>query len=171
MLIKTKAIVLTKLKYRDNDLIVRCYTSHRGMVSYLLRNVLNSKKGNAKAAYFQPLSQLQIEEQYNPSRSLQSIKDIRLEFNYENLHTNVLKSSIAMFLAEMLSVSLKEEEQNTRLYHYLETSFLVLDQEESFSNFHLLFLFNLTKHLGFYPDQNNIHFEYIQYLSFITMAL
>lgn len=160
MLIKNKVIVLTKLKYRDNDLIVKCYTSKRGVVSYLIRNVLNSKKGRVKIAYFQPLSQLQIEEQYNPNRSLQSIKDIRLEFNYDSLHTNVLKSAIAMFLAEMLSNSLKEEEQNLALYDYLKTSFLVLDQEEEFSNFHLLFLFNLTKHLGFYPDESNIHFEY-----------
>lgn len=160
MLIKTKAIVLSKLKYRDNDLIVTCYTSEKGLVSYLLRNVLKSKKGSAKSAYFQLLSQLQIEEQYNPNRSLQSIKDVQLEFNYESLHTNVLKSAIAIFLSEMLSISLKEEQQNPSLYNYLETSLQVLDQEKQFSNFHLLFLLNLTKHLGFYPDEHNIHFEY-----------
>ena len=55
---------------------------------------------------------------------------------------------------------LKEEEENTLLYSYLETAFKWLDHEQEFSNFHLLFLLNLTKHLGFYPDDTNIDANY-----------
>jgi DNA repair protein RecO (recombination protein O) len=162
MLIKTKVIVLSKIRYRDNDLIVKCLTSHRGVVSYLLRGVLNSKKGSSKTAYFQLLSQLQIEEDYRENKSLQNIKDIRLDYSYTSLHTNILKSAIAMFLAEVLSAVLREEEQNQRLYHYVETTFRWLDTKDEFSNFHLLFLLNLTKHLGFYPDTtdtNQLYFN------------
>ncbi|MGJ8591243.1 MAG: DNA repair protein RecO [Aquaticitalea sp.] len=152
MLIKTNGIVLSKIKYRDNDLIVKCYTSERGIVSYLLRGVLNSKKGNARAAYFQPLSQLQIEENYKANQSLQFISDIKLSTVYKSLHSNIPKTAIVMFLSEVLSSVLKEEERNDHLYDYIETSLLWLDAEESVTNFHLLFLLNLTKHLGFYPD-------------------
>ena len=155
MLIKTKAIVLSKLKYRDHDLIVKCFTLHRGVVSYLLRGVLNSKKGNSKVAYYQLLSQLQIEENYRENQSLQIIKDVRLDCSYSSLHTDVFKSSIVMFLAEVLSSVLREEEENKQLYHYLQTTFQWLDAKDEFSNFHLLFLLNLTKHLGFYPDTSN----------------
>ena len=160
MLIKTKVIVLSKIKYRDNDLIVKCFTSHRGIVSYLLRGVLKSKKGQTKIAYFQPLSQLQIEEKYRQNQSLQSITDIRLDYSYSSLHTNLLKSAITMFLAEVLASVLKEEEENQSLYNYLETTCRWLDAEDNFSNFHLLFLLNLTKHLGFYPDTSNIEYGY-----------
>ncbi|WP_299337698.1 DNA repair protein RecO [uncultured Psychroserpens sp.] len=160
MLIKTKAIVLSKLKYRDNDLIVKCFTLHRGVVSYLLRGVMNSKKGNSKIAYFQLLSQLQIEENFRENQSLQTIKDIRLDSSYTSLHTNILKSSIVMFLAEVLSSVLREEEENHQLYNYLETAFLWLDATDEFSNFHLLFLLNLTKHLGFYPDTSDTNQMY-----------
>nr|WP_321232671.1 DNA repair protein RecO [uncultured Psychroserpens sp.] len=160
MLIKTKAIVLSKLRYRDNDLIVKCITSHRGVVSYLLRGVLNNKKGNSKAAYFQLLSQLKIEENYRQNQSLQTIKNIRLDYNYTSLHTNILKSAIAMFLAEVLSSVLREEEENQLLYNYLETTFQWLDAKDDFSNFHLLFLLNLTKHLGFYPDATDTNYMY-----------
>ena len=44
MLTKNQGIVLSKLKYRDNDLIVKCYTKERGVVTYILRGVLKSKK-------------------------------------------------------------------------------------------------------------------------------
>lgn len=160
MLIKTQAIVLSKLKYREHDLIVKCYTKHRGAVSYILRGVLKSNRNNAKIAYFQLLSQLQIEEQFKANQTLQTIKDVRLDCYYQSLHTNVLKSSIVMFLAEVLSDVLKEEEQNQLLYNYLETTLMWLDHETEFSNFHLLFLLNLTKHLGFYPDALNTNRSY-----------
>jgi DNA repair protein RecO (recombination protein O) len=156
MLIKTNGIVLSKLKYRDNDLIVKCYTSQRGIVSYLLRGVLKSKKGASKTAYFQPLSQLQIEENYKANQSLQFFSDIKLNIVYKSLHSNVFKSSIVMFLSEVLSSVLKEEEKNENLYDYLETSLVWLDHEDDFVNFHLLFLLNLTKYLGFYPDASSI---------------
>lgn len=160
MLIKTKAIVLSKIKYRDNDLIVKCYTSQRGLVSYLLRGVLKSSKGSAKTAYFQPLSQLQIEENYKANQSLQFISDVKLDLVYQSLHTNILKGAIVMFLSEVLSSVLREEERNDNLYDYLETSLIWLDQEEDFANFHLLFLLNLSKHLGFYPDISAMEYPY-----------
>jgi DNA repair protein RecO (recombination protein O) len=160
MLNKSKVIVLSKLKYRDNDLIVKCFTLHRGVVSYLLKGVLNTKKGSSKVAYYQLLSQLQIEENYRQNQSLQYIKDVRLDYNYSSLHTNLYKSSIVMFLSEVLSSVLREEEENQQLYNYLETTFRWLDTKDEFSNFHLLFLLNLTKHLGFYPDVSDTNQMY-----------
>lgn len=155
MLNKAKAIVLSKIKYRDNDLIVKCFTNHRGAVSYLVRGVLKTSKRNSKAAYFQLLTQLEIEENFKENQSLQTIRDIKLNYPYATLHTNVLKSSIVIFLSEVLNSVLKEEEQNEQLYSYLETTFQWLDIKDQFTNFHLLFLLNLTKHLGFFPEVSN----------------
>lgn len=154
MLLKTNAIVLSKLKYRDNDLIVKCYTKQRGIVSYLIRGALKSQMGSSKAVYFQPLTLVLVEEVYKPNQSLQSIKEIKLEYLYKTLHTDILKTSIVMFLSEVLTSVLKEEEQNEALFDYIENTLKWLDYQTEFSNFHLLFLLNLTKYLGFYPYNN-----------------
>jgi DNA repair protein RecO (recombination protein O) len=158
MLVKTNAIVLSKLKYRDNDLIVKCYTKQRGIVSYIIRGALKSIKGSSKSVYFQPLSQLIIEENYRENKSLQNINEVKLNYIYNSLHTNILKSAIVMFLSEVLSSVLKEEEQNDSLYNYIENSLQWLDYDTEHSNFHLLFLLNLTKYLGFYPDNQNMNY-------------
>ena len=42
----------------------------------------------------------------------------------------------------------------------METGLLWLDRHEEFSNFHLLFLLNITKHLGFYPNNSNNDYDY-----------
>ncbi len=160
MLISTNAIVLSKLRYRDYDLIIRCYTQQYGVVSYLLKGVFRGKKKNAKTAYFQLLSQLQIITNHRGNRSLQAIEEVKLNHLYTSLHSNILKTSVVMFLSEVLSSTLKEEEQNETLFSYLETTLLWFDAHDQCGNFHLLFLLNLTKHLGFYPDTNNMHFDY-----------
>ena len=151
MLTKSKVIVLSKIRYRDNDLIVKCYTQERGVTSYLIRNAFKSKK-NQTIAYYQPLSQLFIEENYKQNQSLQYINEVKSSFIYKTLHTNILKSAMALFIAEVLNGVLKEEEKNTILFDYIESALQCLDAEEVFSNFHLLFLLKLTKYLGFYPE-------------------
>ncbi|WP_179334155.1 DNA repair protein RecO [Winogradskyella costae] len=160
MLSKNNSIVLSKLKYRDNDLIVKCYTEQRGVVSYMLRGVLNSKKGRSKTVYFQALSQLQIEENYKPNQSLHFIKETKFNYIYKSLHTNIYKSAIVLFLSEILSNVLKEEEKNEDLFHFITAALQYLDNEDQFSNFHLLFLLKLTRYLGFQPENLDTEHPY-----------
>jgi DNA repair protein RecO (recombination protein O) len=160
MLVSTNAIVISKLKYGENDLIVKCYTQHYGMLSFLLRGVLKNKKGAIQAAYFQSLSQLTMVINYKTNRSLHLIKEVKLNHIYGSLHSNVLKSAVVIFLSEVLSSILKEEEQNDVLFSYLEATFLWFDSHEQYANFHLLFLLKLTKYLGFYPEVNNMEYDY-----------
>ncbi|WP_425076598.1 DNA repair protein RecO [Psychroserpens sp. S379A] len=160
MLNKNKAIVISKVRYRDNDLIVTCFTKQKGLISYVIPGALKQKNGKSKAVYFQLLSQLQIEENFKANRTLQYIKEVKTDYIYRSLHSNVYKSSIVMFLAEILSTVLKEEEQNLQLYEYLETTLKWLDLQDQFSNFHLLFLLNITQYLGFYPDDSTISAPY-----------
>jgi DNA repair protein RecO (recombination protein O) len=63
-------------------------------------------------------------------------------------------------LSEILSNVLKEEERNEDLFHYIETALQYLDNEDHFSNFHLLFLLKLTRYLGFQPENLNDNYPF-----------
>jgi DNA repair protein RecO (recombination protein O) len=152
MQVQTKAIVLSSLKYGDSSLIVKCYTQKSGIKSYLLRSVLKSKKGSLKPAYFQPLTQLELVASHANKGSLGSIKEARIVYAYESLYADFIKQAIVFFVAEMLVISVQEEEENKDLFTYLETSLKWLDLHKKVSNFHLIFFINLTRYLGFYPD-------------------
>ena len=160
MLINTKAIVLSKLKYRDYDLIVKCYTQENGVISLLVKGVLKPKRSKFKAAYFQPLSILDVIVDFKEKRSLQYFKELKIAYNFSSTQSNIIKSTIAMFLAEILNSTLIEEEQNKTLYNFLESSFVFFDQSELNPNFHLSFLLELSKYLGFYPDTSSIDQPY-----------
>ena len=152
MLITTKAIVFSALKYGESDLIVKCFTEKSGLKTYLLRRILKSKKGKLKMSLFQPLTQLEIVANHKDKGTLESMREAKILQPYQTLHTNVLKSSVVLFLSEMLRNSVKEEEANESLFHFLETTFNWFDAHDEIANFHLLFLLKLTRHLGFYPD-------------------
>lgn len=152
MFSKNNALVLSKLKYNDNDLIIKCFTQQRGVVSYLVKGAFKSSNKNAIIAYYQVLSQLQLEEDFKPNRSLQFIKEVKSACIYQTLHSNIYKSTLVLFLAEVLTACLKEESKNEELFHYLCNSFQFIDHEDEVANFHLMFLLRLTKYLGFYPE-------------------
>lgn len=161
MLSKTELIVLSKVKYGDYDLIVKAYSKNRGAISYIIKGGLKSSKANrAKSVYFQPLMQLYAEENYNPSKSLHYLKDIKPTYVYKTLHTNIYKSSIVLFLSEFLANVLNEEEENIDLYNYIQTALRYLDSEADFANFHLLFILKLSRYLGFQPDTPNENSNY-----------
>lgn len=160
----TKAIVIKTIKYGDTSLIATCYTQKSGIKSYMLKGILTAKKGKIKSAYFQPLSQLIITANHNNKGNLNSIRDIELSSFYQTIYSEIKKQTIALFLAEVLSYSIQEEEKNEALFEYLETSLNWLDTHSDAANFHLLFLFNLTKYLGFYPEPNNFNYNYFDLL-------
>ena len=153
MVITSKAIVLSAIKYSDYDLIVKCYTE-QGIRSYLIKRIYKQKKGKITPAFFLPLTQLEITANYNLNRTLYFINEAKINHAYYSISSNIVKQSIAIFLSEVLSNALREEEENEKLFSYIETALIWLDTHEKISNFHLLFLMNLTKFLGFYPEKN-----------------
>jgi DNA repair protein RecO (recombination protein O) len=155
MIISTKAIILSKLKYKDHDLIVRAYTASNGVVSFLVKGTFSSKKTKIKPAYFQSLSLLNLEIDYKNSRDLHYIKNVRLQQVYSTLHTDILKSTCVIFLAEILTMVLKEEAPNEDLFNYIEAALLWFDTIDCNSIFHHQFLIGLTKYVGFYPELSN----------------
>ena len=152
MLIKTKAIVISALKYQEKSLIVKCYTQTDGLKTYFVNSVFSSKKNNQKIAYFQPLTILEIEANHKNKGSLEHFKEIKISYTYQSATTHLLKSSVMIFLAEVLANCINEGEKNEDLFSYLETALIWFDTHTETVNFHLILLLELTKFLGFYPD-------------------
>ncbi|MCK4561604.1 MAG: DNA repair protein RecO [Flavobacteriaceae bacterium] len=159
MLVSTKAIVLTSLKYGEADLIVKCFTEE-GVKTYMLKRILKSKSKKVNIAYFQPLTQLKLTAVHNNKGNLNNIREARISYLYQSISINIFKQSIALFLAEVLSNALQEEEKNPTLFQYIETAFIWLDNHDNTANFHILFLLNLTKYLGFYPEMREKDAKY-----------
>ena len=154
MLEKTKAIVLHTTRYGESSLIVQCFTEKWGRQSFLMKGVRKSKKNN-RVSLFQPLFLLDLDVYFKSNRDLQWIKEVSMIHPMNGLLQDMIKRTQALFITEILSKTLREEEQNPELFQFLEASINYFEAlEDASASFHLLFLFQLTRYLGFEPQAN-----------------
>ena len=155
MIRKTRGIVLHTTRYGDSSLVVQCYTEQSGRQSFMVKGVRRSRKDN-RSNLFQPLFILDFEVYHKDTREMQLVKEVNRAIPLNSIPYNVTKSTQAIFMAEVLYRVVKEEEPNPMLAHYLISTIQYLDAlEEASPDFHIIFLFQLSRYLGFYPQKSN----------------
>jgi DNA repair protein RecO (recombination protein O) len=154
MLEKTEGVVLHTIKHSDSGIISHVFTKKHGRMSFIVKG-LGSRKGTTRRAYFQPLQVLNIEFYHRENRDLQIIREASPLFNYVNLHDDIRKYSMLMFLGEVLYKALRPAGADEYLYRYLVDSFEYLDRDDSLTpNFHIGFIIGLSRYLGIAPSNN-----------------
>lgn len=149
---KARAVVLHTVKYGDSGLIAYLYTDLWGRQTYMVQGVRSSRSKGNKGAFFQPMFLLEYEDIELQHSEMHRMKDIAASVPLTSLPFDVRKSTIALFMAEVLYRLIREEEPNPHLFDFISSSVHALDaMQEGVSNFHLWFLVKLSYFLGFYP--------------------
>jgi len=154
MIIKSKGIVLRTVKYSETSMILDILTQELGLKTYIISGV---RKKNAKVStgMLQPMSILNLVIYNKESAKINRIKEVRMNYVFKSLPFDIHKSSVALFLIEIINKSIKEKEINKEFYDFCENSLIFLDQtNKNISNFHLIFLIKMSKFLGFSPTSN-----------------
>jgi DNA repair protein RecO (recombination protein O) len=152
MLHKTSGIILHITKYSETSLIVKIYTGNFGLQSYMINGV-RGKKSKMKANLFQPLALVEMVVSNSNKGNLQRISEINILHPYTAIPYDMVKSSIAIFLNEILYRALQEEHSENNIFEFIKNSLLILDlKQENCSNFHIFFMIQLSRYLGFYPQ-------------------
>lgn len=153
MLQKTRGIALSYIRYRETSIIARVYTEEFGLQSYIVNSVRTARSKNNRIALFQPLTLLDMVVYYKNDRDLHRISEVKTSYPFQSLPFDVAKSTIAMFVTEMLNKVLKEEAGSPPLFGFLIDSVLFLEEaRQHYENFHLAFLLKLSFFLGFGPE-------------------
>jgi DNA repair protein RecO (recombination protein O) len=161
MEVENRAIILKTTKYQDKNIIVKVYSLQHGIMSFFVQNVFSTSKKPSKIAYFQPLNIIEFELYSYKIGSLPKLKYVNNKYILQEIYTKIEKSSILIFLAELINFCIKEEEKNQAMFTFLEHKILELENQYH-SNFHLIFLLEFTAFLGFYPKieyQENYFFD------------
>jgi DNA repair protein RecO (recombination protein O) len=166
MIEHTKGIVLHQIKYTDSGIVVQFYTRKSGRQSFLVHSSRNKKAGKHNV-FFQPMFILDLISYNRETRSLQTLKEYSVSFVPADIHSNIMKSSVAIFLGEVLTSVLREETPNEELFDFLEDSIKYFDScREGYANFHIAFLAGLSSYLGFEPvkrtSENEIYFDMLE---------
>ncbi|MCH7410149.1 DNA repair protein RecO [Belliella sp. DSM 111904] len=159
MLKKTRGIVISYIRYKETSIIVKIFTREIGLKSYIVNGVRSAKSKN-KMALYQPLTLLDLVLYDKESSSLNRISEAKLSFPYRTIPFDFMKSGIAMFVAEAINKSIYENYHNEMLFDFLESALVHLDEESvKLSNFPICFLLEMSKYLGFAPEDGKAFFE------------
>jgi DNA repair protein RecO (recombination protein O) len=151
MLATTEGVILHVLKYGESSVIATIYTKHFGRQAYIINSPRTGK--TTKRPGLQSMFLVNIVAYYKDSREIHRVKEIKNYPAYQNIPFDILKSTQALFISEILYKILHEQESSPDLYSFIKNSFLFFDLAEvTVSNFHIYFLLRLTEYLGFMPD-------------------
>lgn len=163
MLVKTEGIILQNIKYGDKKLILKIYTRNHGLLTF---NAVASKSptSKVKTASTLPLQQVELSFSFKANREVQQLTELNLIYVCTEISKDFNKLTIAQFLNEILIKCIKEQYPNEELFDFISASYKWFNESETdFNNFHICFLFELSKHLGFEPhnnsDKENIYFD------------
>lgn len=150
----TKGIVFKSIKYSETSLVLDIYTYDFGLKSFIISGVRKSKS-KIGASLFQIMNLVEIEFYNNDSQNLSRIKEGRLYCKYSLLPFDVVHASLGTFLMELTRNAVKEHEANHELFKFIEQWFVMLDSGQvKLKYFHILYLIELTRFIGFYPHNN-----------------
>lgn len=145
-------IVLSALKYGESSLIVTLYSNEFGRMS-LITSVSSSSARRVIQPLLTPLSIVEVQVSDTKKSAMKRLSDVHLEYVFHSVPFDVVKRSVAIFLADLFYHASQESVPDGDVYLFMRQSIEALDQIESgVENFHLLIMFNLARLLGFAPD-------------------
>ena len=159
MLVSTEAIALSTIKYSESSVIFKCYTLSNGIKSYIIKGIRSKKSKSLSLGLFQPMTILEINANHKNNGGLENMRAAKILAPYRTIPFDIIKNSLVLFISEVLSKSILEEEKNSVLFNYIKSSALWLDSSKKYVNFHIQFLIKILKYLGISPNfEENLDF-------------
>jgi len=153
MVYDLKGVVFKTIKYSESSVICKIYTDQFGIESYII-NGFRSGKSRSKQALVQPLSLVDLEAYHRENKNLQRLKNISFNHVFHSLPFDIIKSTVGIFILEMLNITIKEGEVFPEMFNYIFKGIQKLDGiSDSAINFHVVFLARFTQYLGFMPSE------------------
>jgi DNA repair protein RecO (recombination protein O) len=151
MEVRSEALILRSVKYGDSSMVLTVFGPECGLLSLITSFSRTSKKG-LRQPLMQVMTLVEIIYSDKSKGELKRLQELRLLHPYQEIPFDAVKSCMALFLAELLSKSLKEEVAAPILYQFLKEALVFLDDEQgSLANFLPAFLMDFSAYLGFEP--------------------
>ena len=138
-------------------MVVYLLTDVGGRRSYMVQGVRNRHGRGSKQALFQPMFPVEFEGLESSKLQMHRFKEIRSGFLLQSIPFDIRKSTMALFMAEVLYRLVRESEPNEALFDFVWGCVEALDAlDDGVANFHLWFLANLSRFLGFSPGNDYV---------------
>ena len=154
-----KAIILKSLPYSEQQQIMHVYSAERGYMQLITPMALFKRKNNHTV---QCMQIVEIEYFPNERGRLHKLKSASSLVNTSSVYFDGFKMNIALLWGEILDLVLRHSDPNEDVFEYIRYSVEYLNtSREDIANFNLLFLFRLSRIMGFGIDTDTYRPDYV----------
>ncbi|MBK9175328.1 MAG: recombination protein O N-terminal domain-containing protein [Flavobacteriales bacterium] len=148
MLVTTQAIGIRTIAHSDHRVVLRAWTRHAGMRSYMVRT---SRRNGITPAALLPLNRLELVADEHEGRDLHVVRELRVVRPFVAIPFEPVRGAVALFVQEVLHRVLRTEGEDLALDGFLHEAIESIDTAADLRCFPLVFLLQLSGHLGFFP--------------------
>ncbi|HEX9614682.1 MAG TPA: DNA repair protein RecO [Bacteroidota bacterium] len=150
MIVKTDAVVLKSMRYRDTSKIVTFYTRKFGKLAAIAKG--SRGMSNKFGASLEPMTEVSLVLYKKEQRELQLVSQCDIVRPFKRIHTEIEKMGAAMSVIELLNQITHSEEENPGLYALVAEMLESLEPAaKNFHNFVYAFELRLASLSGFTP--------------------
>lgn len=151
MIVRTEAIVLSSMKYRESSRILRLYTRNFGKVSVIAKGARQAKSKFGSA--LQPMAYVTAVLYWKPDRDLQLLTQCDLVTLFRNLVDDIERMACGMAVVELVDAVSHAEEENVPLFELLVNTLEAMNRATKHArNALYYFEVHLLEILGFRPN-------------------
>jgi len=111
----TTAIMLRRIHYGDNDLIISFFTPDKGKISIIAKAAKKSTK--RFGPILELFSVLQVVCRNGRRRGMMYLQEAALKQSFFGIRTDVKKTAYASYWAELINIWVEEKKTQSQLYH------------------------------------------------------
>lgn len=146
------AILISKVDYGDNDMIITCLTEALGLKTFFYKGakIKKNKLG------LTPLRLVEISYFEFQSNSLANIRRIQSSIHLNKLYSNPIKITVLFFLADYIHQIIgKIHHSEKHLYEDLKNELIWLNSTDEVTNYPIFWLIFWIKKLGLKPHTSS----------------
>ncbi len=156
-LIKTDALLLKKIKFKNSSYIIQFYTREAGKVSVIGKGAQQMK--SQFRGYLEPLNHLSIIYYHKASRDIQTLAKTDLVYNFIKNIDDIVANYYCQAILESLTKMVHHNEENQRLFDFTLKSLHYIDNNPNQPIIGLiLFLLWGIKTLGYRIEFDHCHY-------------
>jgi len=150
VIVKTEAIVLKRMNYRDTSRIVRLLTRDFGLISVIAKGARDRR--SRLGPLLDSLNHLQVVFYRKAGRDLHLITQCDMVHRYSTLTEDLARLGPAIAILELAGTASRAEEDGQPLFSAVADSLKSIDEGNDPSGVLLRFEMGLLSLLGFRPD-------------------
>lgn len=145
-------LVLSTLRSGTDRLLVRALSRTAGRVTLSIP-LTHSQRASLRHTLFRPFALLEVSWEASPLTSIYRPRTARSTSRQDSILASPDKTAIVIFLAEFLTYATAEGDSGEQFFDYVNYAIEWLETAQSgYANFHIVFLFRLTRFLGIQPN-------------------